>query len=51
MAYKSMREFMAHLEREARLVRVGAPVSTVLEMTGQWIARVYARADQSLWHG
>jgi 4-hydroxy-3-polyprenylbenzoate decarboxylase len=33
MAYKSMREFMAHLEREQKLVRVGAPVSTVLEMT------------------
>lgn len=33
MAYKSMREFMAHLEREERMVRVGAPVSTVLEMT------------------
>jgi 4-hydroxy-3-polyprenylbenzoate decarboxylase len=33
MAYKSMREFMAHLEREQKLVRVSAPVSTVLEMT------------------
>jgi 4-hydroxy-3-polyprenylbenzoate decarboxylase len=33
MAYKSMREFMAHLEREQKMVRVTEPVSTVLEMT------------------
>jgi 4-hydroxy-3-polyprenylbenzoate decarboxylase len=33
MAYDSLRDFMARLEREGRLVRVGAPVSTVLEMT------------------
>src|SRR5690349_21128719 len=33
MAYDSLRDFMTRLEREGRLVRVGAPVSTVLEMT------------------
>ena len=33
MAYKSMREFMARLESEQKLVRVREPVSTVLEMT------------------
>ena len=33
MAYKSLREFMQRLEREGRLVRVSAPVSTHLEMT------------------
>ncbi len=33
MAYKSMREFLAMLEGERKLVRVTEPVSTVLEMT------------------
>jgi 4-hydroxy-3-polyprenylbenzoate decarboxylase len=33
MAYRSMREFLAKLETEQRLVRVREPVSTVLEMT------------------
>jgi 4-hydroxy-3-polyprenylbenzoate decarboxylase len=33
MPYASLRDFMARLESAGRLVRVGAPVSTVLEMT------------------
>ena len=33
MPYQSLREFMTRLEREGRLVRVKAPVSTHLEMT------------------
>jgi 4-hydroxy-3-polyprenylbenzoate decarboxylase len=33
MPYTSLREFIERLERERRLVRVAAPVSTVLEMT------------------
>ncbi|MFI5022963.1 MAG: UbiD family decarboxylase [Alphaproteobacteria bacterium] len=33
MPYGSLRDFMARLEREGRLVRVAAPVSPVLEMT------------------
>jgi 4-hydroxy-3-polyprenylbenzoate decarboxylase len=33
MAYKSLRDFVAHLEQEGRLVRVSEPVSPVLEMT------------------
>ena len=33
MAYANLRDFIAHLEREGRLVRVAAPVSTRLEMT------------------
>ena len=33
MPYASLRDFMARLEREGRLVRVAAPVSPVLEMT------------------
>jgi 4-hydroxy-3-polyprenylbenzoate decarboxylase len=33
MAYRSMREFLAKLEKAGELVRVSAPVSTVLEMT------------------
>jgi 4-hydroxy-3-polyprenylbenzoate decarboxylase len=33
MAYKSLRDFIARLEREGRLVRVSEPVSTDLEMT------------------
>jgi len=33
MPYGSLRDFMARLEREGRLVRVKAPVSPVLEMT------------------
>ena len=33
MAYASLRDFIAHLEREGRLVRVSEPVSPVLEMT------------------
>jgi len=33
MPYASLREFIARLEREGRLVRVTAPVSPVLEMT------------------
>ena len=33
MAYSSLRDFMARLEKEGRLVRVSAPVSSVLEMT------------------
>ena len=31
--YASLREFIAHLEKHGRLVRVGEPVSTDLEMT------------------
>jgi 4-hydroxy-3-polyprenylbenzoate decarboxylase len=33
MAYDSLRDFIARLEAKGRLVRVSAPVSTVLEMT------------------
>lgn len=33
MSYTSLRDFIARLEREGRLVRVTAPVSPVLEMT------------------
>jgi 4-hydroxy-3-polyprenylbenzoate decarboxylase len=33
MPYSSLRDFVARLEREQRLVRVKEPVSTVLEMT------------------
>ena len=33
MAYKSLRDFVALLEREGKLLRVCEPVSTVLEMT------------------
>jgi 4-hydroxy-3-polyprenylbenzoate decarboxylase len=33
MAYRSLRDFIAALEAEGELVRVRAPVSTVLEMT------------------
>ena len=33
MPYTSLRDFMARLEREGRLVRVSEPVSPVLEMT------------------
>ncbi|MGJ3258596.1 MAG: UbiD family decarboxylase [Rhodospirillales bacterium] len=33
MAYSSLRDFIARLEKEGRLVRVSAPVSSVLEMT------------------
>lgn len=33
MAYKSLRDFAAMLEREGKLLRVAEPVSTVLEMT------------------
>ena len=33
MAYRSLREFVAHLEHEGRLVRVREPVSPVLELT------------------
>ncbi|MCK5777573.1 MAG: UbiD family decarboxylase [Rhodospirillales bacterium] len=33
MAYSSLRDFIEKLERSGRLVRVSAPVSTVLEMT------------------
>ncbi|MBV9827626.1 MAG: UbiD family decarboxylase [Alphaproteobacteria bacterium] len=33
MPYASLRDFMARLEREGRLVRVAAPVSPMLEMT------------------
>jgi 4-hydroxy-3-polyprenylbenzoate decarboxylase len=33
MAYQSLRDFLARLETEQKLVRVGAPVSSVLEMT------------------
>ena len=33
MSYASLRDFMARLEREGRLVRVTEPVSTALEMT------------------
>ncbi len=33
MAYKSLRSFVEHLEREGRLVRVAEPVSPNLEMT------------------
>ncbi len=33
MPYASLRDFIERLERERRLVRVGAPVSPVLEMT------------------
>ena len=33
MAFSSLRDFMARLERDGRLVRVGEPVSPILEMT------------------
>ncbi|MGF1639855.1 MAG: UbiD family decarboxylase [Rhodospirillales bacterium] len=33
MSYRSLRDFVDHLERHGRLVRVGEPVSVVLEMT------------------
>ncbi|MBO6520104.1 MAG: UbiD family decarboxylase [Rhodospirillales bacterium] len=33
MAYSSLRDFMSRLEKDGRLVRVTAPVSTALEMT------------------
>ncbi len=33
MPYSSLRDFMARLEAEGRLVRVAEPVSPVLEMT------------------
>src|SRR5882757_9799492 len=33
MNYRSLREFLAKLEAEGELIRVSAPVSTVLEMT------------------
>lgn len=33
MAYKSLRDFIARLERDGRLIRVATPVSTELEMT------------------
>ena len=33
MPYASLRDFIARLEQAGRLVRVKAPVSTVLEMT------------------
>jgi 4-hydroxy-3-polyprenylbenzoate decarboxylase len=33
MAYRSLRDFIARLEKDGELVRVRAPVSTVLEMT------------------
>ena len=33
MPYKSLREFVARLERDGELVRLREPVSTVLEMT------------------
>ena len=33
MAYRSLRDFIARLERDGRLVRVRAPVRTALEMT------------------
>jgi 4-hydroxy-3-polyprenylbenzoate decarboxylase len=33
MAYRSLRDFIDHLERQGRLVRVTEPVSPVLEMT------------------
>ena len=33
MAYRSLRDFMARLEKAGELVRVSEPVSSVLEMT------------------
>ena len=33
MSYKSLRDFLARLEKDGELVRVTEPVSTVLEMT------------------
>src|SRR5665213_326577 len=33
MTYKSLRDFLARLEKDGELVRVKEPVSTVLEMT------------------
>ena len=33
MAYTSLRDFVARLEKSGRLVRVTEPISTVLEMT------------------
>ena len=33
MSYRSLREFLARLEKDGELVRVKEPVSTVLEMT------------------
>src|ERR1700755_980159 len=33
MSYKSLRDFLARLQKDGELVRVEEPVSTVLEMT------------------
>src|ERR1700748_489880 len=33
MSYRSLRDFLARLEKDGELVRVTEPVSTVLEMT------------------
>src|SRR6267154_4310660 len=33
MSYRSLRDFLARLEKDGELVRVREPVSTVLEMT------------------
>ncbi|ADM08514.1 hypothetical protein PB2503_02177 [Parvularcula bermudensis HTCC2503] len=33
MAYRSLREFLTHLEAEGELIRIAEPISTVLEMT------------------
>ena len=33
MSYRSLRDFLARLEKDGELVRVKEPVSTVLEMT------------------
>src|SRR3984885_4467407 len=33
MSYKSLRDFLARLEKDGELIRVKEPVSTVLEMT------------------
>ncbi len=43
MPYASLRDFMARLDRQGRLVRVAHPVSPVLEMT-EIQTRLLARA-------
>ena len=47
MPYDSLRDFIARLEREGRLVRVAAPVSPHLEMT-EIQTRLEQRAPGSL---
>ena len=47
MSFADLRDFIAHLEHEGALVRVAAPVSTVLEMT-EIARRVIARGGPAI---